>query len=83
MSEKVRVRITATQRVSYSQTVTMTRDEYDKLQKRLDDDQTFGKQSTDEDLGGWLDLRDSDSDGDVEDIEIYMCDENGDEYGRA
>lgn len=65
----VTVRIRGTQRVRYDQTFEMTREDFDALREREASDPQFGRQHSDEDLG-WLDLRDSDSAGDLEDVEI-------------
>lgn len=70
MEKKLRVRIRAIQQVCYDQTVQMTQAEYDELINRRDNDPRFG-QLGDDDIG-WLDLRDCDSDGDLEDIEIEI-----------
>lgn len=68
--KKIKVHIWAHQQVSYSQTVEMTRAEYDELCERWANDPQFGKENCDEDLGGWIDLRDSDAAGDVEVLDI-------------
>jgi hypothetical protein len=71
MSDKIKVRILADQRVFYDQIVEMTREDFVSLVNLWRVDPNFGKQSIDEDLGGYLDLRDSDSASDVEVHDIY------------
>ena len=72
MSDKIKVRITASHRVKYDQTVEMTRKEWDELKKSIvsDDDGTVAED--------WLDLRDVfDSDTiEADDVEAFVVDEN-------
>ena len=75
--DKIRVRIHASQRVTFNQIKTMTRAEFIELIGRLENDERFGKRMYDDDAGGWLDLRHIDDWDDLEDIDIYECDENG------
>jgi len=76
-TDAVRVRIQARQVVSYDQIIEMPRADYNELVRRWEDDENFGRQNCDEDLGGWLELSDNDSAGDVEDVDIFEVDEKG------
>lgn len=69
MSDKIKVRITANQRVYYNQIVEMTPKEWAEIKELKPD----GAAQT---LEGWLDLEDIENSTDI-DFEAMVVDENG------
>ncbi len=73
MSEKLKVRLTATQKIRYDQTVEMTAEQWAKF--KATDERTHIVHGGD--LSGWLDLTQEDDYGDLDDFEAEVIDENG------
>jgi hypothetical protein len=67
MSDKLKIRITCSERVRYDQTVEMTREEWLKLKATPERKMEDGDMSP---LTSWLDLREVLSGDDFDDIEI-------------
>ncbi|MFO1487844.1 MAG: hypothetical protein U1F65_05140 [Verrucomicrobiota bacterium] len=74
MSEKIKVRIECSQRVSYDQTVEMTREEWEKIKakprRKMENCDTSP-------LNSWLDLRNPITSDDFDDVELDVVDSNG------
>ena len=72
MSDKIKVRITCSERVRYDQTVEMTREEWAKLKATPERKMEDGDRSP---LSSWLDLREPVSSDNFDDIELDVVDE--------
>lgn len=85
MSEKLKIRITCSERVRYDQTVEMTREEWDELKATPAREMEDGDMSP---LTSLLDLRDPVSSDEFDDIELDVVDDDNkpvkpaDGYGR-
>lgn len=79
MAEKILVRITARQRVSYDQIVSMTPEDWQKFKETSPSDHVCGGGDL---VGGWLDSRPDDGeDIDDDDFEAVVVDAKGKPLG--
>lgn len=66
MSDKIKVTITATERVRYRRTVDMPRDDYDRYLEMV----AMSARGIDVEFGPWLDGMEPDDGDGVEDVEV-------------